>query len=712
MSDVIHLLPDSVANQIAAGEVVQRPASVIKELVENSIDAGATHVDVLVVDAGRESIQVIDNGKGMSETDARLAFERHATSKITKADDLFTLHTMGFRGEALPSIVAVSQVTLRTRMADQEVGTCLYLEGSRVVSQEVVACPVGSNFLVQNLFFNVPARRKFLRTNQTEFKNILQEYERMALVNPSVGFTLSNNGTMVSSLQGGSVLQRIVGIFGKRIGAQLLNVEVDTTLCRLTGFVGKPESSRKKDLRQYFFVNGRYMRHPYFHKAVQSAFSGLIPESEQVSYFLYFDIDPASIDVNISPTKTEIKFQNEQAIWPIVVAAIKEALGKYNAVPVIEFDTEGLPVDIPVYNPAAANSPVKAPEVSIDPSFNPFDATPAYSRTPSVGPFAAPSLKTAKGGADNDFSFSTESSSSGAQSVDGAQSTSSAQSVNGPQSQTGARSVSGAGRGGASAVSGQYDAVVPDFLLSPETPDFATQAAASSAQAMMASSAAGMTLPEHSASISPTKDGGLDGSLYSEESLRDMEKSSEHFQFRGQYIMTSIRSGLLIVDQHRAHVRILYNRYRQQMEGQATPSQGMLFPEIIQLPMSDAAIMDGMMDNLRQLGFDMTSLGGGSFSLQGVPVGIDGLNPVTVVTDMVASMRETGRMPQGDEMQHRVALSLARNAAIPAGQVLSAPEMSHLLDDLFATDNPNYAPDGKTVLAILPCENIEKMFKT
>ncbi|MBQ2186053.1 MAG: DNA mismatch repair endonuclease MutL, partial [Bacteroidaceae bacterium] len=358
--DIIHLLPDSVANQIAAGEVIQRPASVIKELMENAVDAGAMNVDVLVVDAGRTSIQVIDDGKGMSETDARLAFERHATSKILKADDLFSLHTMGFRGEALPSIAAVAQVRLLTRTIDHELGTELSIEGSRVVSQEPCSCPVGANFEVRNLFFNVPARRKFLKSNQTELNNIIQEFERIVLVNPSVSFTLSHNGVLVTKLPASSLRQRITNVFGKRINEQLLSVDVETSLVHLYGYVGKPDSARKKTSYQYLFVNGRYMRHPYFHKAVMEAYEQLIPAGDQIPYFLYFQVNPACIDVNIHPTKTEIKFENEAAIWQIVIAAIREALGRFNAVPTIDFDVEGRP-EIPAFDRQPAFSGTSAP---------------------------------------------------------------------------------------------------------------------------------------------------------------------------------------------------------------------------------------------------------------------------------------------------------------------------------------------------------------
>ena len=377
MSDIIHLLPDSVANQIAAGEVIQRPASVIKELVENAIDAEATEIHVLVTDAGKTCIQVIDDGKGMSETDARLSFERHATSKIREASDLFALRTMGFRGEALASVAAVAEVELKTRPAGEELGTRLVIAGSKVESQEAVSCPKGSNFSVKNLFFNIPARRKFLKANSTELSNILAEFERIALVHPDVAFYLYSNDAELFNLPVMPLRQRILAIFGKKLNQQLLSVDVDTTMIKVSGFVAKPEASRKKGAHQYFFVNGRYMRHPYFHKAVMDAYEQLIPAGEQISYFIYFEVDPANIDVNIHPTKTEIKFENEQAIWQILSAAVKESLGKFNAVPSIDFDTEGMP-DIPAFE---QSRPIEPPKVHYNADFNPFKTSSPTARS-------------------------------------------------------------------------------------------------------------------------------------------------------------------------------------------------------------------------------------------------------------------------------------------------------------------------------------------
>ena len=369
MSDIIHLLPDSIANQIAAGEVIQRPASVVKELVENAVDAGAGHIQVNIKDAGRTLVQVIDDGKGMSETDARMAFERHATSKISTADDLFSLHTMGFRGEALASIVAVSQVELRTRLKGAELGTHLVFSGSELESVEPDACTEGSIFSVKNLFFNVPARRKFLKSNETEFRNIINEFERIALVNSQVALSLYHNDTEIFNLPESGLRQRIVNVYGKTLNQKLLSVDAQSSLVTISGFVGRPDSAKKRGALQYFFVNGRFMKHPYFHKAVMQAYEQLIPAGEQPNYFIYFTLDPATIDVNIHPTKTEIKFENEQPIWQILMAATREALAKSSAIPTIDFDVEDA-IDIPVYNPVKEAAPYKAPRVQVNSGYN------------------------------------------------------------------------------------------------------------------------------------------------------------------------------------------------------------------------------------------------------------------------------------------------------------------------------------------------------
>jgi DNA mismatch repair protein MutL len=374
MTDIIHLLPDNVANQIAAGEVIQRPASCLKELVENSLDAGATHIRVLVRDGGRTLLQVIDNGKGMSPTDARMAFERHATSKIQKAADLFELHTMGFRGEALASICAVAHVEVLTRRPEDEIGTRLEIAGSEVITQEMTQCPVGTNMRVKNLFYNVPARRKFLKTDQTELRNLIAEYNRIVLVNPQVQFTFVNNDEIISELPISSAKQRIEAVFGhssKPFTSQLVDIQTNTELVNIYGFVGKPEAANKNS-QQYMFVNGRYMRHPYFHKALMTAYSGLLTSEHTPSYFIYFEISPDAIDVNIHPTKTEIKFADEQAIFQILLATIREALGKFNVAPSLDFSSETR-LEMPQVTSMPSAIPV--PHLQVDPSYNPFKKT-------------------------------------------------------------------------------------------------------------------------------------------------------------------------------------------------------------------------------------------------------------------------------------------------------------------------------------------------
>lgn len=626
MSDIIRLLPDSVANQIAAGEVIQRPASVIKELVENAIDAGAQHIDVLVTDAGKSSIQVIDDGKGMSETDARLSFERHATSKIREAADLFALRTMGFRGEALASIAAVAQVELRTCVEGEELGTKLVIAGSKVESQEAISCPKGSNFCVKNLFFNVPARRKFLKSNQTELSNILTEFERIALVNPNVSFTLYHNDAELFNLPAIQLRQRIMGVFGKKINQDLLSLDVDTTMVRVSGFVGRPESARKKGARQYFFVNGRYMRHPYFHKAIMDAYEHLIPVGEQVSYFIYFDVDPGNIDVNIHPTKTEIKFENEQAIWQILAAAVKETLGKFNAVPSIDFDTEGMP-DIPAFE-SSPYAGIQPPKTTYNPDYNPFN-------TSAVPP----------------SSYSSKPSRDWEQLYEGLEHHSSAQHIQ---------------------------------KSYPDDGDYFT--------------AASMEQP-----VTPT--------LYdhSEEAAMG-EKSSQHYKFKGRFILTSVKSGLMIIDQQRAHIRILYDQYLEQITRRQGASQGMLFPDIVQFPVSEVPVLQEIMEDLSYLGFELTDLGGGSYAINGIPSGIEGLNPVELIQSMVHTAMEKGGKVK-EEVQSNLALTLAKAAAIVPGQVLTNEEMNGLVDGLFAVATPNYTPDGKTVLSVLQEDELEKLFK-
>ncbi|MGN0311016.1 MAG: DNA mismatch repair endonuclease MutL [Bacteroides sp.] len=623
MSDIIRLLPDAVANQIAAGEVIQRPASVVKELVENAIDAGATEVHVLVTDAGKTCVQVIDNGQGMSETDARLSFERHATSKIRQATDLFALRTMGFRGEALASIAAVAEVELKTRQQGDELGTRLIISGSHVESQEAVSCPLGSNFSVKNLFFNVPARRKFLKANSTELSNVLAEFERIALVHPDVAFYLYSNDSELFNLPASSLRQRVLSVFGKKLNQQLLPVEVATSLITINGFVSKPETARKKGCHQYFFVNGRYMRHPYFHKAVMEAYERLIPAGEQISYFLYFDVDPANIDVNIHPTKTEIKFENEQSIWQILAAAVKETLGRFNEVPTIDFDTEDRPDEMPSFG--EATSPIRPPEVQYNANYNPFATSSSTSAS--------------------------------------------------------------TGRKAASGFEG-FD--IP-----------ATSSSRAAAYAPEADGWDDVTPKETEETRLPLGEEQTQGS--------GVLTSGDYLQFKGRYILTSVKSGLMLIDQHRAHVRVLFDRYMEQIRKGKGLSQGVLFPEIVQLPPSEAALLDALHEDFEAVGFDLSSLGGGSYAIQGVPAGIEGLQPVELVHSMVINALEKGGDVK-EEIQEQLALTLARASAIVYGQVLTPQEMTTLINDLFASTTPTYTPDGRLVLTTIREDEIDKLF--
>lgn len=656
MNDIIQLLPDSVANQIAAGEVIQRPASVIKELVENSIDAGATLINVVCVDSGRTSIQVTDNGKGMSETDARLSFERHATSKIRQADDLFNLHTMGFRGEALASIAAVAQVELRTRRPDDDLGTALTIAGSRFVSQEPVQCPVGCNFTISNLFYNVPVRRKFLKSNTTELNNIVTAFERIALVYPDVAFTLYNNQTELYNLKAGGLRQRIVDVIGKKINQHLLPIDIDTTMCKISGFVGKPESARKKGARQFFFVNGRYMKHPYFHKAIMTAYERLVPEGEQIPYFIYFTVNPTDIDVNIHPTKTEIKFENEQTVWQILTAAVRDAVGMFNDVTAIEFDTEGQP-DIPALG-AMPQADISAPKVQYNPAYNPFNESSAQrsSAAPDNWEQLYEGLSSAHSRQQSAPSLFGNDTGGVIQSRSNV--------ANKPFADNGIVLSKGFSKpDGLNAESAEFNALSADTdMLSASTEP------------------------------SPLE-----------------EKSPTHYQYKGRYIMTSVKSGLMIIDQHRAHTRILYEGYIEQIQKRRPSSQKPLFPDTIHFSASDKVVVEAVMPELQNIGFELTPNEEGDYTITAVPSGLDGLDYVALVQDLVASAREKTTSAI-DDINHSIALELARNAAVTYGQVLTNAEMENIINNLFACSNFSYTPDGKKILTMLRQTDLEQLF--
>ena len=633
MNDIIHLLPDSVANQIAAGEVVQRPSSIIKEMVENSIDAEATEIQVLVTDGGKTCVQIVDNGKGMSETDARLSFERHATSKIEKAEDLFQLHTMGFRGEALASIAAVSQIELKTRRKEDELGTHIRICGSKIELQEPVMCPVGSNFSVYNLFYNVPARRKFLKTNQTELTNIVNEFERMVLVYPQIAFSLHSNGAELYKLPQTSLRQRIVDVFGKKMNADLLPIEAETSLVSVSGFVGKPEATKKKGARQFLFVNGRYMRHPYFHSAVMHAYENMIPAGEHPSYFIYLSVDASSIDVNVHPTKTEIKFDNEQPIWQVITAVVKEALGKYSNVPTIEFDVEDRPY-IPVMGTTKGDG--KMPGVS-SVTYNPFKSDNTHA----------------------------------------------------PHKQSEWPSL--------------YQGV-ENFQLDGNNQHKGKTSLVDSSEEYIVNSLIGQRQHQEELWHSVQKDDA-------ESSIAEFVEIAQlpHIQYKGRFIVTPVTTGLLVVDQHRAHVRILYEEHLQRIREQKHVSQGLIFPELVQFTANENIAVETIFSQLECIGFELTNLGGGTYSIQGVPSGIDGLNPSTLLHDLVYAAIDCG-LSVKEKVDSALALALAQSAAIVYGQALTDTEMSQLLSQLFAISSPMRTLDGKIVFQVIPHKQIEKMF--
>ena len=623
MADIIKLLPDSVANQIAAGEVIQRPASVIKELVENSIDAGATEINIILKDAGRTLIQVVDNGKGMSATDARLAFERHSTSKIQNAEDLFSLHTMGFRGEALASIAAISQLELRTARKEDTIGTCICITASKCDSQEPYVCATGCNFMIKNLFFNVPARRKFLKSNQVELSNILKEFEKLALVNHKVDFTITHNDVIIHKLLGGSLKQRIIDLFGKSLESQLIPLNLDISLIKIEGFIAKPENARKRNYLQYFFVNGRYMRHPYFHKAVMSSYEELIPVDMQPNYFLNFTVEPETIDVNIHPTKTEIKFENEAPIWQIISAAVKEVLGKCSVVPSIDFDTVDAP-EMPVFS---NDRNIVKPTVEIDTSYNPFNSTNSVQR--SVNKQTIPSSMK------------------------------------------------------------NWETLYDNFTKSKIE----------------------LTEPDNEIELSNNSDNEyISSSIFDDE---DDKRNSDFnkvntIQIKGRYLISAINSGVMLVDQHRAHVKVLYDRYLKQIENSEIVSQGIMFPIILNLTPSQSVILEEIADDMNKIGFNLSHLSGNDWSVNGIPMGLEHVDIKDTIFQVIEEVNEGGK-DLSTKLYDKIALSVAKSGAIPYGKTLTNIEAEKLLEDLLILSEPNYTPDGKKVIAILNMEQLSKL---
>jgi len=633
MSDIIQLLPDSVANQIAAGEVVQRPASVIKELVENAIDAGSSDIKIILKDAGRTSIQIIDNGCGMSETDARLSFERHATSKIRKAEDLFCIHTKGFRGEALASIAAIADVELKTKRHENELGTYINIKGSEVLSQEPVSCPNGTNFLIKNLFFNVPARRKFLKTNATELKHIINEFQRIALAHTEINFTLSHNDSELYNLPEGNLRQRIVNIFGRPMNQNLIDLKTETTIVNLKGFIGKPEYAKKSYGEQFFFVNNRFMKHPYFHKALMSAYDKLLGTTIP-SYFIFLDVDPSSIDINIHPTKTEIKFEDEFAIFQIIQAATKEALGKFNIVPSIDFNTEGL-IDIPV---PQKDDYARLPEVEINKNFNPFEEEKSMSSQGFSGGGSSSGSKSFSG-----FTPNTEFSSG----------------------------------------SSFKKEVDPDW------------------QKLYSGLEKDNNVVVHQTSIEPEES----------ELFQDQTESfaRQIFQFKNKYILSPVKSGLMVIHQQRAHERILYEKFINSIKAEQSITQQNLFPNEMEMSPEDYSVISAVLDDLQKVGFDIESNGNNTIVIKGIPGFLDDIEPEEIINDFI----EAGKSETFDVKnlaREQITSTLAKSASIKTGKKLSGFEMQQIVDELFACSSPNYSPDNKLIISIMNTDQIDKLF--
>jgi DNA mismatch repair protein MutL len=617
MSDIIQLLPDSVANQIAAGEVVQRPSSAVKELLENAIDAGATEITLLIKNAGKTLIQVIDDGKGMSITDARMAFERHATSKIKSADDLFALRTMGFRGEALASIAAISQVELRTKQTTDDLGTRLIIEGSVVDSQEPCSTSVGSNLSIKNLFFNVPARRNFLKSNPVETKHIIEEFYRVAMVHPSIACKMYAEGNELFNLSKGSFRQRIVGIFGDKYNQRLVPVEEVTDIVSVSGFVGKPEFAKKTRGEQYFFVNDRFIKSPYLNHAIQLAFDELITKDQHPSYFLKLEIDPARIDINIHPTKTEIKFEDERSIYAIIRTSVKQALGKYNIAPSIDFEQE-------TSFTASHSIPdqVKVPTIDVNPNFNPFETTKKPPRPTVHGSFDYKKEK----------------------------------------------------------VETNWQSLYTQQDFEKESPIFEQ--------------------PEQEVTNIITSN------------LDEVPTQHNHkmVQLHQRYIMTQIKSGAVIIDQARAHERILYERFVKAFNEKNHASQRLLFPETIEFSPADFALMNGLIEEINQLGFEINEFGKNTFVVNAVPVELTESN----LNDLLEKLLDQFKLHNDDlklDKRESLARSLAHNTAIKRGKLLHEEEMQNLIDELFACEIPNTLPNGKPIVITYSIDELDKRFQ-
>lgn len=603
MPDVIKLLPDAVANQIAAGEVIQRPASVIKELLENAIDAKATSVEVLVKEAGKTLIQVMDNGVGMSTVDARMAFERHATSKIKEANDIFNINTKGFRGEALASIAAIAHVELKTKMDKDELGTHIIIEGSKVKDQEFCAFETGTLFKIKNLFYNVPARRNFLKSDAVEFKHIVEEFHRVAMAHPEVAMKLTHNKEELFNLPSGNFRQRIVQLFGKNYNQKLVPVSESTDIVELSGFIGKPEFARKTRGEQYIFVNNRFIRSPYFNHAIMLAYEELISEKQFPSYFLNLKIDPSRIDINIHPTKTEVKFEDERSIYAIIRTSVKQAIGKFNISPTLDFEQE-TGFDIPLDN----NKVITPPEIKVNPNYNPFKTSHSNSGPDRKSFEQQPAKK--------------------------------------------------------------------------ELANFFDQSVVEQEEE--------------------------DAQLGFEGLQEKSEKITVLGQYNSNYIVANVNGTLMIVDQTRAHQRVLLNKLLGNIENGAA-SQRLAFPETIEISSTDFAIASELIPTMKKAGLDVNEFGKNTLVVNGIPSGLQGINAGEIIEEFIEQARQERDKIELKDL-NKVMFWIAKRTAIPHGQQLSIPEMENLLQELFSEDNPVTLPNKKKIFITLNGNELDEMF--
>ncbi len=618
MTDIIQLLPDHVANQIAAGEVVQRPASVVKELLENAIDAEATEIKLIIKDAGKTLVQVIDNGKGMSVTDARLSFERHATSKIKSAEDLFQLHTKGFRGEALASIAAIAHVELKTKRPNDDLGTTIEIEGSVVKSQEATVTPTGTSVAVKNLFFNIPARRNFLKSNNVEIRHITDEFHRVALTHPNIAFAFYHNGNELFNLQSENYRQRIVHIFGNKTNEKLVPVEEETEVLKVSGFVGKPEFSKKTRSEQFFFVNNRYIKSPYLNHAISAAYEGLLKDGYHASYFLNFTVDPKTIDINIHPTKTEIKFDDEHTLYAILRSSVKHSLGQFNIAPVLDFEQQ-----------SSFNTPysykdkvVSPPKIEVDRAFNPFEDDTKKEKT----------------------SFSN---------------------------------------------SGSYKK--------------APAASWESLYVGLESKGNGKT--DDFSAVTFESDTKTDPIFKSSA----IETSKTTFQLQQKYIVSTLKSGMLIIDQNRAHQRILYEGFLKHITVKEATSQQLLFPLELSFTPNEIHIIKDVKTNLEHTGFVFSEISEERLTVTGVPVGVSD-SEVSIILEQLIGDVENDVPDASFSAADVLAKSMAKSLAIKNGQTLNAEEQEHMVDSLFACKEPNVSPTNRPTFITMKVDDIEKKF--